>query len=422
MTGLREMFQDVAGAAGPPSRLRADELYAAGRQRRRRRAALTGVVAGAAAIVLAVVTVGVVNLQAGPPPVRPAAPSVTPGPEPSDRPQWAGGYDARHLYQAYLRCSAEPRTPACDKSAFQVTASHDGGRTWGPLGARVQAGSFLVIGPRTLIATVGATPPRVQVSTDGGGTWGLAVQSSQPVWTVPAAATVVCLGAGDGVAPCALYAVDPGSGAFSLLAGKPPVLADRDTSLAPVTQDGTRLWVAGSEPVSGRPAVAESADAGRTWSMRTLPGPGKCAARCLAPELLSGTDGARYAVVNDRRQHRLWAFRADRTGWTPLAGAHAVPYADITLSSVGFVAGDGRLVLAQPIRERGQGLDWLRFWAAPRSDPSRADYQPVPLDGLPATVHSIRRTPDGFYYALSYGDDTLYGSADGWHWSPVGSR
>lgn len=416
MTGLREMFADVATEPGPPSRLNADELFAAGRgRRRRRRVAMAGAVTGA--LVAAVLGVAGVRgaAQAERPPLRPAEPPATTGPVGTGLAQWAGAADANHLYQGFMPCTAlRPEPVGCDKLKLRVSASSDGGRTWGPLGAPIAYADLAVLGPARLAAVRSES---VMVSTDGGGTWTTA-RVGPDVPAAPPGAPVLCLDLGVST-PCVLSIVDAVAGTYAALAKQPPIEPVPGASAAPTsaTRDGDRLWVAGLSG-DGQPAVAHSVDAGRGWTVRTLP---SCKIRCSAPELVAGPGGVVYALVDAPGADRRWVFRWRGSGaWAAVDGVDAVPFAAGEPQSWGYVAGDGRLVLADWVTGGAKDVDHLRYWAA--ASVAGGDFRVVSPEGLPDGAYPVRRTGDGLYYALSFSEQTLYRSTDGWHWSATGSR
>jgi hypothetical protein len=252
------------------------------------------------------------------------------------------------------------------------------------------------------------------ISRDGGVSWA-PVRTTPAAQPAPPGAAVLCRPVADAAA-CTLQVVEP-SGRSAPLSGR-PALAPAE---GPVSGDGDNLWVAGTDPGSGRPAVAVSADRGRTWSTHVFADVTGCAERgCDPPELAVGGGQAAYAVVADPASGRYVVYRGTAAGgWERLADVVGDPprYPGAVWS---FVASDGAHVLAQPVSGAGRDgdLDRVRFWSAAGG----SGYRPVALDGLPDTVYPVRRTPDGWFYTTSYGDHSvLYGSADGWRWAPVTS-
>jgi len=416
MTGLRELFQEAADSSSPPSRLVADEVYTAGRRWRRRR--LT-VASCATATVLATIAVAAVNLVSPPTDEPPIAGQTNPapvvGPWKGQRIQWAGAADANHLYLAFSTC-VHGRYP-CTKWNVQVTGSADGGRTWSEPGTPVSGPGLglAVLGTDTLIArpqTDQLTMPTTAItSTDGGRTW-TATRSVEPVEAVPAEGTAICWPASTS---CMVQVVDPVTHQIAPLTQQPSLNLHRDEPL--ITESAGRLWVGGTDPATGRPGVAVSADAGRTWSTHVFADMPPCSPpNCQPPALAVGDGTSMYAVATGERDQFVYRFsaHAGKEGWQRVTGSDDIPNKDGLRGS--FVTADGAHVLYQLENGPGGG-DVLRLWAARGG----GTYRPVRLDGLPATAGPIRRTPDGWFYALGV-DGVLYGSTDGWHWSPVTSR
>ncbi|MEE6257831.1 beta propeller repeat protein [Plantactinospora sonchi] len=430
MTGLREMFEDAAEQT-PPTRMLADEVYGAGRRRwRRRRAVLAGgaaAVATSLTLVLATVLLpggaGTPDVVADGPTPRTTASGEPPtsGTLPGDGiVQWVGAGDARRGYVAMSTCSPE-RQP-CRKTVWQLVGSDDGGRNWSVRGAPVDVAGLAVLGPDALLAEVldAATPgvPRLMTSRDGGRSW-QAPQAGPEVPAAPPGHPVVCwpvpgadpqASVAPALRPCELHALDPEANRLSPLANRVPlVLSD----LLLVRQTSGRLWAPGLDPATGRPAVAISPDAGRTWSRHVFAdGPACGTGGCVAPKVTvgPGTDG--YAVISTMSEQAVHRYTAV-TGWQRVTAVDALPLGDSDLGS--FVTADGSHVLYQDSGRTGLGY---RFWAA---RDGAAEYRQVELDGLPPMAGPPQRTPDGFYYARDTGTG-IYGSTDGWHWYPMSGR
>jgi hypothetical protein len=279
----------------------------------------------------------------------------------------------------------------------------------------------VVLGPRTLVGSSrpGGTPfSTLTVSVDGGRTWSAATRDPRPAPAVPAGDGVICWLSAVTSQSCVLYAVDPAAGRFAVIAAQPPIALGPATAVLNV---GGRLWVAGTDPVSGRPATAVSADAGRTWSVRVFTTVAGCSpGRCVAPELSTVDGRTAYAVAIDFQAGQRLVYRSvDSDGWEQV-GVVSTGESQRPPGSSGktFITTDGTLVLCETVVELYQPIG-CRFWAA-RGGASA--YQQVTLDGLPAGTGSVRRTPDGWFYTYSSVNDILYGSTDGWHWTPVTSR
>lgn len=421
MTGLREFFEEAVDSPSPPSRLLADEVYAMGRRRRRRRLA-TATAASATAV--ATVAAVAVNLLAPAEPVEPppvagrSTPAGGVDPHAGQPTSWAGATDANHLYQAFSTCTGPP----C-KSRVQLTGSDDGGRTWSDRGAPMDVLQLAVLGAEALIAVVPPGQPSAAVavltSTDGARTWA-AAQPTAAVDGVPDGSSVICLPQA-GESFCTLRAVNPGSHQIAPLAAQPP-LKMYPTDLG-IEESGGRLWVGGVDPATGRPAVAASADSGRTWSRHVFADAPPCPPQgCESPSLAVGDGTTAYAVTVGDSTRVIYRGTAGAgpggAGWQRLTGPEQIPSEPGHGLGLGsFVAADGTHVVYQLVDAPNGRSDVYRFWAARAG----GAYQPVELTGLPDQAGPIRRTPDGWFYALSH-NGALYGSTDGWHWSPLTRR
>jgi hypothetical protein len=348
-------------------------------------------------------------------------------PHPGERIQWAGAADAQHLYLAMSTLSKCPAAP-CAKTIWQLVGSDDGGRTWSDRGAPMNIANVAVLGTDRLMAAVltGTPSPgmrKLHTSTDGGRSWH-PTERAPAVAAVPTGSAAVCWPDRD-AAPtaetwgCALHALDPVSHRLARLTAQPP-LALGDNLL--VEESGGRFWVPGIDRATGRPAVAVSANAGRTWSAQVFADAPACPAEgCLWPTLAMGAGGTTYAVSTgerDRAVYRLSAGRSPNGGWQRISEADRVPYEWPGTGGESFVAADGTHLLGQLVPPRGRDGAGYRFWAARGG----GTYEPVELDGLPAAVYPIQRSADGWFYTHGGADDLLYGSSDGWHWSPVTRR
>jgi hypothetical protein len=414
MTGLRNLFDEAVDAPPPARPLSPDDLFTAGRVRSRRRAATA---VGAAALAVTAV-IGLGNWLTGSTQratdLPATAPTPTVGvPHPGEVVQWAGAADRRHLYLSFPAC---PRQP-CVKTTVQVVGSDDRGRTWTDRGSEINATELAVLGPRTLVATAPGSPGRLMVSTDGGRHW-RAAPPSAPVSALPPGGAVICWAEG-AEGPCLLHAIDPADGRLSPLATQPG-LTVRPTPLdgfGAVVDAGGRLWVAGTDPVTGRPAVAVSADAGRRWSAHVFAKPAGCTpVRCGAPHLADAGGGAVRAVISDAARRIRTVYHGSAAGDWDAEPRATMPYAGERAFAGSYVTADGQHLLAEvrADREAGQGSELSYVPAA-----AGADRGEVALDGLPSAVRPVRRTPDGWFYTYSHPEPVLYGSDDGRRWSPV---
>ncbi|TDB79476.1 sialidase family protein [Micromonospora sp. KC721] len=422
MTELRDLFEEAANSAPPPSRLVADELYAAGRRRRRRRT-----VANCAAAVALVMTAGTgiaamaghersVSGEAGVD-QKQSLPGALP--HHGERIQWSGAADARHLYlsmSTQLSCSKEP----CAKSIVQLVASDDGGRTWSDRGGPINAANFEVLGPGRLLAVLHDSPgPKwtLQTSTDGGRTWHR-LDQAPPVAAVPTGSIAVCWPESNKAASaCRMHALDPATRRIAPLTSQPALTLSDDLR---IRESAGRLWASGVDPATGRPGVAVSRDAGRTWSTQVFADAPACSrAGCPAPYLAAGDGPIGYAVVLGAQQRVVYRYEENdgqgAGGWQRVPGAGSVPSDRLPGGVQSFVTADGTHVLFQVVTQSDQDVDGHRWWRA-GADGTYEAVQPV---GLPATVNPIRRTSNGWFYTHSYLDKVVYGSTDGWHWSPV---
>ncbi|NBE85211.1 beta propeller repeat protein [Micromonospora rubida] len=418
MTELRDLFEAAANSAPPPSRLVADELYAAGRRRRRRQTAANFAVAVALVMTAGTGIAAMVSQERSVRGETGVGRQSVPGvlPHGGERIRWAGAADARHLY---LSMSTQPRcaTGPCVKTVVQLVGSDDGGRTWSDRGGPIDAASFEVLGPSRLLAVVLHGSQRtLQTSTDGGRTWHM-LDRVPPVAAVPTGSIAMCWPEPNKAAsPCRMHALDPGSHRIAPLTNQPALTLSDDVR---VEESAGRLWASGIDPPTGRPGVAVSRDAGGTWSTHVFADAPSCARdRCLAPYLATGDGATGYSVVVGAQHRAVYRYVDDGSqdggSWQRVSGADSVP-ADQSRSPQSFVTSDGTHVLFESVPQRDRDLDGYRWWAAG----SDGTYEAVEPDGLPATVYPIRRTSDGWFYTTSYDDEVLYGSTDGWHWSPV---
>jgi hypothetical protein len=412
MTGLRELFEELAESPPAPGPLAADELYAAGRRSRQRRRAVW---AATATVAVGAIAAGVVGLVGGATPDRSAPGEDAAGPSaPAPAPavglprggvQWVGAADATHLYRAVAACP-EP-SASCPKTRWRLSASTDGGRTWTERGPAIEVVGLTVLDRLTLAGADwrSATSDAV-LTVDGGRTWSR-VDAGATVATATVV-TTIC-GSADTGPTCQLYGLDP-AGRFGRLVHQ-PALAITDAELVA----GDRLWVGGQDPRSRRPMAAVSADRGGTWSVHTFAGFPACAdVECYRVEVSTGDGGTAYAMVTDLRSRREAVYRGTPDGrWRLVRDGTSPP--EVVSSERSFVTRDGAHVVSRYEDVADRDTDRRRFWAAP---PGTGEYRPLRLDGLPDAVRAVRRAPDGWLY--TYLDDgTVYGSVDGRRWAPT---
>jgi hypothetical protein len=407
VTDLRELFEDLAGSPAPPARMAADATFAEGRRRWRRRRAVTA----AAATMVAALTAGGIGLAtAGGPtasaPVAPAASEDAGLPRPGIL-QWIGAADARHVYAAHTACPDR----SCPKWIVRLLGSDDGGRTWTERHDRVSVIGLEVLAPDVLVSA-GPAPAAPHLSTDGGRTWRTATYVGTPR---PAGGVLYCAQMAPDEA-CEVTVLDPAAGTYARLATPPAVTGIAEGVVETV---GGAAWVAGTRvggTDEGRPAVAVTTDAGRTWSTHSFADAAGCVNGPCSTEVTTVDGRTAYVVVANDTDRRQNVYRHGAGGgWKRLDGAGKVPYSALG-GSTSFVLPDGTHVMREMVLDR-PNLTRIRYWAG-----RGGTYRPIELAGLPASAYPIRRAPDGWYYTFANGDGGLYGSADGLHWTPIGQR
>jgi hypothetical protein len=413
VTGLRELFEELAERPPAPAPLAADELYAAGRRSRRRRRAAWGATAALAAGAVGVAGVIGVGAPERAAPGEHAATSpgrsaTSPGMAfPPGAVQWVGAADDTYLYRAVAACSRA--SVSCPKTRWRLSATTDGGRTWAERGAVLDLADLTVLDRATLVgADVRPSTGGPVLSTDGGRTW-TAVPSGATVSEVSVAATI-CRPAGEASA-CQIYGLDA-EGRFGRLARQPSIVL---TDGGLVAGGGDRLWIGGHDQRSDQPAAAFSADGGHTWSVYAFAGFPDCAdIGCHRVNVTTGDGRTAYAMFTDRDGRREVVYRGTADGNWRDVSERTLP-ADVVSGGPPFVTRDGAHVVSwyEDVPDRAE--DRRRFWAV--SD-SGGDARPVPLVGLPDAVGAVRRAPDGWLYA-HLPDGTVYGSTDGRHWAPT---
>jgi len=363
------------------------------RQVRRRRAVTSG--AAFLATVLTVTGLGYA-VQNGPDHRRTAVPAPAASGDPAD--VWprlisvtAAGTDLYGVLKSCWECDPE------------LYASADGGASWQsrtvppapPDNGNPRTGGVLIsLGPETVAwrerrtvsvdealraarpssdgSTVTSQETPVSagwlwITTDGGRTWRQAAAGTTSVPAVPAGTRPLDCDLLR-IATCTVGVIDPVTGRFAPLAGQPAgiTLQPGWTSEVNVPFDG-RLWVPGWDPATNKPAVATSADAGRTWKTHVFAGAVVAGSdhQMYLPKVAAGAGATAYALTYRTDGTADTYYTTDggttwRRGDTIRAAA----------SSAGYVAADGAHIV-------GTGTGFLAARGTGR-------YTPVTLTGFPA--------------------------------------
>ncbi|MER5963758.1 exo-alpha-sialidase [Streptomyces sp. NPDC002057] len=218
----------------------------------------------------------------GAPPRVPSAPGL---------PGWAHGLGFARDGSGFallVECEGDPAVPGSGFCRQHVAVRGAGAREWVlrrsplpriPVAEGVSA-NLLALGPgRALVEEGGAGPEaRTWFTRDGGRSWregdGRTVGTT-PEIPVGAVLTTDCA-APAGALPddCVrhrLVVVSPEDGRRRALA-RTPLLGAHPRPQEQQEPDGS-WWVSGTDPLSGRAAVAVSRDGGRRWTVRRLPSP-----------------------------------------------------------------------------------------------------------------------------------------------------
>ncbi|MCX5391499.1 sialidase family protein [Streptomyces sp. NBC_00094] len=185
-------------------------------------------------------------------------------------------------------CVSEPAAPESGFCRQHVAVRDAGAKEWvlrrSPLpetrGTEGISANLLALGPgRALVEDGGGEPgARTWFTRDGGRSW--RVGDRRTVGTIPeipagAVLTTDCAEpAGAGPDLCdrqRLVVVSPQDGRRRALA-RVPLLGAHPRPAEQPEPDGS-WWVSGTDPLSGRAAVAVSRDAGRSWTVSRLPSP-----------------------------------------------------------------------------------------------------------------------------------------------------
>ncbi|MFF9843657.1 WD40/YVTN/BNR-like repeat-containing protein [Streptomyces sp. NPDC013740] len=277
-----------------------------------------------------------------------------------------------------VQCVTDPARPAEGFCRQQVAVLDAGARGWAlratPLPeiapSRGVSAQLLVLGSgRALVEDGGGEEPeRSWFTRDGGRSW--REVDRRTVGTAPeipagAVLTTACAAPPGPVTPDAcvrerLVVVSPGDGRRRALARVPALGAHPQP--APVAEPDGSWWVSGTDPVTGRVAVAVSRDGGRRWTTGPLPStattPGHGVAVAVGPDAV-------YAA-------ELGEVRGGAPVMNPLRALH---------------------------RSLDGGRSWTRTWTTgPAAEPRSLQGLPVPGPGGRVTVGAALET---------------YGSADG---------
>jgi hypothetical protein len=422
MTDVSELLDELARGSGPPSRLRPADIYAAGRRRHRRQVTALLATAGAAVLTL-VAGVAFATVESGPRPDRPEPPvaqSGAPVIRSSDGSVAAAAAgDPNHLYAVVLDCETD--TTDWYDCSRDLLRSADGGRTWqlraGDFGAfdsiRLTALSadVLVARAEKLISPGLLAETGVHVSVDGGLTWKLVQQQDSPVQAVAADGWLEWVYQPD---DDTAVAVDPRSARSAPLAAPPPLRLAGD-SLRPPTGD---LWLAGTDPASGRPAFAVSGDAGRTWQTHVFTDipVSESSAYSVGAATQDGHTGFMVSMTGHGLDGngKVWVHRTTDGGqsWDRVDFGGTAPWS--YGGGASYVTPDGAHVVLDQGRDDNQS-----FWIS-RND--GVGYAKVTLTGLPERRISMgmpRPVPGGY---LANSDEALYVSTDGLRWNRIVPR
>lgn len=421
MTDLSELLEGLAETPGPPSRLRPADIYTKGRRRHRRSVAAMVGAAGAVVVTLvAGATFAAHDRDAGP--ARPEPPAGRPSPTSQAVRSYDGAVaaaaagDADHLYAVVLDC-ATASTDWYDCSR-DLLRSGDAGRTWqlrnrdfgsfDSIRLTALTADILVAQVEKLITPGALTETGDYVSLDGGQTWKRVEQQHTPTPAVAADGWIAWMyQSADG----GLQAGDPRLARSAALSNTPPLEFAR-TSLR--TPTGS-LWIDGTDPETGRPAVAVSNDAGRNWSTHVFTDipTSDNSSYSMGTATFDGHTGYVVSMTGHgiNGGGRVWVHRTTDGGqtWQHVDHGGTAPWSYGGGSS--YVTPDGAHVIEDLGRDNSQS-----FWI---SRDGGAHYARVTLAGLPEdrVGAGMPRPVRGGYLANT--DDAVYVSPDGLQWRRV---
>jgi hypothetical protein len=293
----------------------------------------------------------------------------------------------------------------CMTCALQLYVSSDDGASWqrrtAPPDPEVPAGALFALAPHMVAwheegnapvyrllnppsPASGENPPTADplwITRDGGRTWRQTVVDTQPVAAVPKGTKPVDCALLH-ISTCAVGVIDPATGRFAPLASQPTGITVRPgwASQVNVPLDG-RLWVPGLDPVTNKPAVATSSDAGRTWhthvftdAVAAVVDHGAVGVAYL-PQLDAGSGETAY-VLTFRADHVVDAHYTTDGGMTWRADDTIRGVWWYTYISLGFVAADGSHLVATGTGINATGTGFVAARGTGR-------YTPVTLSGYP---------------------------------------
>jgi len=410
---LRELLDEVARGNEPPSRLTADEVYAAGQ--RRRRTTTVARIGAAAVLCIALVAALVVFAPARAP--DNAGPVEVPVVSPDVRA--VGGYDPRELYAIVLSC------PQCEP---ELHVTRDRGRTWTNRGTmadvnlpgapwEIRVGRSGAVGVFGYLAG-GSGPDRVlSTSLDRGRAFAQVIPGD-PVDAATPDAFVTCAYESS-ASRCVVQVHDLDEGTTAPLANQPGLVVVR-VERAP---DGT-IWALGRDDGAERPAIARSTDGGRTWTTHVFADAPEFAAgyRLLAGQVaaVDGTVVAEltYAPLAEPSRNSNVAYRLRDGDWQRLDTDAWGPGA---VAAASYLVADGTFVL-QTIGAGAaapQPRNGTQFWSCPPSGTAYGRIA-VPAGLTGDQLNAVQRLPGGGY--LAHNVAGAWVSDDGRTWTRLAIR
>ncbi|MBO3743895.1 sialidase family protein [Actinoplanes flavus] len=352
------------------------------------------------------------------------APTVTEAPDAGWPRTTSAAYTGTEVYAVHTRCRE------CNAELY---VSSDEGDSWqrrtmppAPENAlRPREASLRALAPGVIIwreatfvpfptaETPAAESPRVMagptvvpwITRDGGRSWHRAEISTQPVAVIPDGVSPIECSVW-GISTCTVGVVDPATGRFAPLASQPTGITVEDGWTSQINVPlGGRPWIPGLDPVTRKPAVATSADGGRTWHTHVFTD-GVAAvyhevigvAAMYLPRIAAGPGAAAY-VLTHRADHVVDVRYTTDGGETWNTG-DTIADGDTT----GYVTADGTHILTttddRTTTSAGHGT---------------GKYTPVTLPGYPESPSTAQFT--GQYLVTA--EDGMHLSADGRTWRRI---